>query len=133
MLDDAVHLGDVFQIGEALVTVSAPREPCVKLALRMGMPTFPKRFLASERVGFYLRVLHEGEVGADDSIEQVQTDPEQMTVREFLHLAYFDEGNLDGVRKALRVATLPPDWREWLEKTLARSGETRSEKAGCSS
>ena len=113
MLEDAVHIGDVFQMGGALVQVSEPRVPCAKPALKMGMPAFPKRFPASERVGFYLRVLEEGEVGAGDPIEWVETDPEQMTVQEFLHLSCLDEGNLEGVRKALRIATLSPDWREW--------------------
>jgi MOSC domain-containing protein YiiM len=131
MLEETVHLGDVFRIGGALVQVSEPRVPCAKLALKMGMPTFPKRFLASERVGFYLRVLQEGEVGAYDPIERVTTDPEQMSVRAFLHLAYFDEGNLEAVRKALRIATLPPDWREWLEEVLAKSGEAAPEKGNC--
>jgi MOSC domain-containing protein YiiM len=133
MLEDAVHVGDVFQVGGALVAVSEPRVPCAKLALKMGMPTFPKRFLASERVGFYLRVLQEGEVGAGDPIEQVKADPERMTVQEFVHLAYFDEGNLEGVRKALRIATLPPDWREWFEEVLAKSGEALPEKGDCCS
>ena len=41
-----------------------PRAPCFKLGLRMGLPEFPKRFLASGHVGFYLRVLQDGEVGA---------------------------------------------------------------------
>jgi MOSC domain-containing protein YiiM len=131
MLEENVHIGDVFQIGGALVQVSEPRVPCAKLALKMGMPAFPKRFLASERVGFYLRVLQEGEVGAGDPIEWVKTDPEQMTVQEFVHLSYFDEGNLEGVRKALRIATLPPDWREWFEEVLAKSGEAAPEKGNC--
>jgi MOSC domain-containing protein YiiM len=49
MLEDVVHVGDVFRVGGALVSVSEPRVPCAKLALKMDMPTFPKRFLASER------------------------------------------------------------------------------------
>lgn len=133
MLEDGVHLGDVFRVGGALVTVSEPRVPCAKLALKMDLPTFPKRFLASERVGFYLQVLQEGEVCAGDPIERVKADPERMTVREFLHLAYFDEGDLEGVRKALRITTLPPDWREWLEGVLAKSGEAPREKGDCCS
>ena len=70
MLENVVHLGDAFRVGGAMVQVSEPRAPCAKLALKMGLPQFPKRFLASERVGFYLRVLREGEVGAGDVIEQ---------------------------------------------------------------
>src|SRR5262249_28661752 len=122
---------DVFQIGGARVQVSEPRVPCAKLALKMGMPTFPKRFLASERVGFYLRVLQEGEVGAGDPIERVTADPEGVSVRAVLHLAYFHEGNVEGMRKAFRVASRPPDWREWVEEVLAKSGEAPPEKGNC--
>ncbi len=131
MLDDAVHIGDVFKVGGATVQVSEPRVPCAKLALKMGVPTFPKRFLASERVGFYLRVLEEGAVGTGDAIEWVETDPERMSVREFIHLSYFDEANLEGVRKAPRIAALPPDWREWFEEALARSGEVVPQRGEC--
>jgi MOSC domain-containing protein YiiM len=131
MLEDVVHLGDVFRVGGAMVQISEPRAPCAKLALKMGLPQFPKRFLASERVGFYLRVLREGEVGAGDVIEQVEAEPERMTVRQFVHLAYFDEGNLEGVRRALRIRGLPPDWREWLEDVLAKAGMGSSEKGDC--
>src|SRR5262245_66345898 len=103
MLEDTVHLGDVFQIGGARVQVSEPRVPCAKLALKMGLPTFPKRFLASERVGFYLRVLQEGDVGAGDPIERIVTDPEQVSVRAFLQLAYFEASNPERVRNALHI------------------------------
>jgi YiiM-like, 3-alpha helix domain len=54
-----------------------------------------------------------------------------MTVRQFVHLAYFDEGNLEGLRRALRIQALPPDWREWLEDALAKAGTGSSEKGDC--
>ena len=129
MLEDVVHLGDVFRVGGAMVQISEPRAPCAKLALKMGLPQFPKRFLASERVGFYLRVLREGDVGSGDVIEQVEAEPERMTVRQFVHVAYFDEGNLEEVRRALRIRTLPPDWREWLEGVLAKPERGRPRRA----
>lgn len=131
MREDAVHLGDVFRVGGAVVQVSEPRAPCAKLALKMGLPQFPKRFLVSERVGFYVRVLREGEVGAGDVIERIEAGPERMTVREFVHLAYFDEGNTAAVRRALCVHTLPPDWRAWLEGMLTKSGVDPSGKGDC--
>ena len=37
MADEAIHIGDVFRIGDALVEVSQPRVPCFKLAIRMGI------------------------------------------------------------------------------------------------
>ena len=84
MLDDAIHLGDTFRIGGALVEVSQPRVPCFKLGIRMGIQGFEHVLLSSNRIGFYLRVLEEGEVGAGDTFEPVDTEPERMSVAEAL-------------------------------------------------
>ena len=62
------RIGDVVRAGRALLEVSQPRVPCFKLAMRMGDHAFGKPFLASGRVGYYLRVLEEGEVGAGDEV-----------------------------------------------------------------
>lgn len=120
MAEDEVSIGDVFRVGDALVEVTQPRVPCYKLALKMGLPEFPKLFLASGRLGFYLRVLEEGEVEAGDIIERVHSEPERMTVREIGHLLYFDKGNLEGARRALRQAALSTGWRRAFEELVAK-------------
>lgn len=122
MLDDAVHVGDQFRVGSALVEVTQPRVPCFKLGIKMGMPQFPKMFLASGRPGFYLRVLEEGEVGAGDAVATVKTDPERMTVQEICHLLYFDQQNLEGAKKALRIRALSRGWRRSFEERLTKAG-----------
>jgi len=121
MLEDEVHIGDVFRVGGALVEVTQPRVPCYKLGIKMGVRGFEKQFLASCRVGFYLRVLEEGEVGAGDALDLVTTDPERITVREMCHLLYFDPENLEGARKALCISALSPGWRQSFEQRLART------------
>jgi MOSC domain-containing protein YiiM len=121
MTEDEVHVGDVFRIGGALVEVTQPRVPCYKLGLKMGLRGFEKQFLESCRVGFYLRVLQEGEVGVGDGLDRVRTDPERITVRELCHLLYFDPGNLERTRKALRIRALSPGWRQSFEERLARN------------
>ncbi len=80
--EDRVRLGDVFRVGTAVVQVTQPRSPCNKLGIRMGSKDFPRLFQASNRSGFYLRVLEEGEVGAGDDIVRLHTDPELKTVLE---------------------------------------------------
>lgn len=122
MLDDDVHIGDVFRVGGALVEVTQPRVPCFKLGIRMELPQFPKMFLSSCRVGFYLRVLEEGEVGAGDVLERVTSEPEPMTVREVCHLLYFDAKNLEGAKRALRSKALSPGWRQSFEERLTKAG-----------
>ena len=119
MTEDAVLIGEVFRIGTALVEVTQPRTPCSKLGLTMGDPTFIKKFLASLRVGFYVRVLDEGDVGAGDPIESVKQPEEKMTVREICHLLFMDRDNLDDARRALRIKALSRKWRESFERRLA--------------
>lgn len=120
MLEDDIHIGDVFRVGDALVEVTQPRTPCFKLGIKMDMVEFPKQFLASGRVGFYLRVLEEGEVGAEDVFQRTGRDPEQVSVREMSRLLFFDPTNLEGARRALRVRALSPRWRDSFRERLAK-------------
>ncbi len=88
----------------------------------MENPKFPKVFLQSCRVGFYFRVLEEGEVGAGDIIELVRKDPEGMSVRAVCHLYYFDPKNLKDCKRAIRIKALSPGWREGFEERLTGAG-----------
>jgi MOSC domain-containing protein YiiM len=76
----------------------------------MGIEGFQNQFLASGRMGFYFRVLEEGEVGAGDTIELVRRDPRAMTVREINELLYFDKENLTATAKALDIPALAHGW-----------------------
>ncbi|MDQ3910821.1 MAG: MOSC domain-containing protein [Actinomycetota bacterium] len=122
MLEDDIYIGDVFRAGHALVEVSHPRPPFFKLGIKMGMAQFPKLFLRSGRVGFYLRVLEEGEVRAGDTFELVKADPVRITVAEMSHLLFFDPENLEGAKRALRIKGLSPAWRSTFEERLIRAG-----------
>ena len=112
MLEDTIHIGDVFRIGEALVGVSQPRVPCFKLGIKMGNPRIVKPFLESTRVGFYVRVLEEGEVGAGDAIERISVGDGGMTVKEIVLLRHFDTANTTGTEKAANLPALTPSWRD---------------------
>lgn len=116
LLEEEVCIGDVYRIGEAIVEVTQPRAPCYKLAHKMEMPTFVKLFTQSERIGFYMAVVQEGEVGAGDSITRLLAGPEQMTVKEIFHLLYFDKRNVAQAKRALRIPALAEAWREPMEK-----------------
>ena len=118
MLDDEICVGDVFRVGNALVEVSQPRIPCYKLAMKMGIDGFQNRFLESGRIGFYFRVLQEGEVGAGDAIELVHREPNAMTVREVSNLLFFDKSNLNGSEQALSIPALSHGWKGSFEQRL---------------
>jgi MOSC domain-containing protein YiiM len=119
LTEGAARLGDVLRVGGALLQVTQPRYPCFKLGIKMGDPRFPRRFLASGRTGFYLRVLEEGEVAAGDTVELAEQS-DALTVWGLWHLVLVDKGNVEGARQALRCQTLAPEWREPLEERLSQ-------------
>jgi MOSC domain-containing protein YiiM len=89
LLEEDVRVGDVFRVGSALVQVTKPRAPCFKMGLKAGSPAFVGELLESRRLGFYLRVLEEGEVGAGDAIVRVASDPEALTIAQDIERRYF--------------------------------------------
>lgn len=123
LTDELVRIGDVFQVGGAMVQVTQPRTPCYKLAIKMGDPAFPKRFLVSRRMGFYLRVVSEGEIGAGDEFQLVGREPEPLTVYDVVELAYFDRDNLDRIEAALGVEALASSWRDEFQERLRKPDE----------
>jgi ferredoxin-NADP reductase/MOSC domain-containing protein YiiM len=117
--EETVRIGDVFRVGDALLQVTQPRIPCYKLALRMGEgANFPKRFQDSGRLGFYLRVIEEGEIGAGDAIERVDTDGWSVTIAEFIHSYLHESHEPDCLRRMLASRDLGDAWRMYLEKLL---------------
>jgi MOSC domain-containing protein YiiM len=116
--EDAVHIGDELRIGTARLVITQPRLPCFKLGIRFGDASMVARFLASNRPGFYLAVLDEGELGSGDTVERVHEDENQLTVTELLRLIVHDRTNADLMRRALRVRHLAAVWRKKFESRL---------------
>ena len=119
LLEEKVRIGDVFQIGSTVkLQITQPRVPCFKLAYKMGLPEFPKQFLESRRVGFYFRVLEEGEITAGDTIACVETASESMSVTEIVNLRYFDRDNHEKIAQARKLRALSPSWKRDFTKIL---------------
>jgi MOSC domain-containing protein YiiM/ferredoxin-NADP reductase len=121
--DDAVCIGDRYQIGDALFEVTQPRVTCYRVGIRMNEPRMPALLTSSGRPGFYLRVLREGEVGAGDEIVRVGEANERMTVAEINALLYSPNHPRDRLQCALRIEALSPGWR-WSFEALLQSQTT---------
>ncbi len=111
LADDAVCIGDRFQIGSALFEVTQPRVTCYRVGIRMNEPRMAALLTGSGRPGFYFRVLREGEVGAGDEIVKVGEAAERMTVAEINALLYFPNHPRDRLERALRIDALAAGWR----------------------
>jgi ferredoxin-NADP reductase/MOSC domain-containing protein YiiM/ferredoxin len=119
--DDAVHIGDRYQIGSALFEITQPRVTCYRVGIRMNEPRMPALLTGSGRPGFYFRVLQEGEVGAGDEIVKVGEANERITVTSINALLYSSQHPRDLLERALHIPALSPGWRASFEALLRNS------------
>jgi ferredoxin-NADP reductase/MOSC domain-containing protein YiiM/ferredoxin len=118
LADDAVCIGDRFQIGGALFEVTQPRVTCFRVGIRMDEPRMAALLTSSGRPGFYFRVLREGEVATGDEIAKVGEAGERMTVAEINALLYLPGHPRDRLERALKIEALSPGWRGSFEALL---------------
>ena len=86
LTEDTLCIGDRLKVGAAVLMVTQPRMPCYKLALRFGREDMIKHFLASQRSGFYLSVIEEGEVHAGSKVEILSRDPHRVAIADIARL-----------------------------------------------
>ena len=111
-------MGERWRVGSALLEIVQPRLPCFKLGLRMGDPSFVRRFGQASRPGAYLRILEEGELGAGDGVEvDVASLPDHgVTVRLVSDAILLDHSLIPQV---LEAPQLLPSLREWMLGRIA--------------
>lgn len=123
LAEDTVHLGDVFAVGTSVVQVTQPRMPCYKIAARYGRKELAVEAQDTGFIGYLLRVLGEGEVGAGDSMRLIERQPHGVTVAEAGRVANIDRSDLAGARRVLAVDALGSSVRRKLTARLAGSGD----------
>ncbi|MCM3788057.1 MOSC domain-containing protein [Domibacillus indicus] len=121
LLETDVYIGDIFQLGEAVVQISQPRQPCFKLAARYNEPTLVSRVDETGYTGFYFRVLTEGKVGAESRLERIHIHPAAITVEEANQIMKKKESSQEKIKKLVDLEELAESWKKPLLKRLHTS------------
>ncbi|HFR4144940.1 TPA: MOSC domain-containing protein [Bacillus cereus] len=121
MREEDVCIGDTFELGEAIVQVTQPRQPCFKLAKKYNIPKLPLYFQETGYTGFYFRVLKEGWVSSVDTLKSLQSDPKGVSIAFANRIMHKEKQNIEGVKRILEVNALSSSWRKSFKKRI--SGE----------
>lgn len=119
LTEDNVCLGDVFQVGEAIIQVSQGRNPCWKLNHRFGIADMSKRVQTSGRTGWYYRVLREGGIAPDDALSLIERPHPGWPLSKILRVLHHDTLNRDALQAIAALNELATGWRELAIKRLA--------------
>ncbi|MFG6496037.1 MOSC domain-containing protein [Fictibacillus sp. UD] len=114
--EDAVCIGDVFQMGEAVVQITQPRQPCNTLASILCRPDMIKKVVDTGRTGYYLRVLQEGMVAAGDEMVKIEKHSAGISVTETNQIKYGFEKDPEKIQRLIEVKELAASMRESLLK-----------------
>ncbi len=118
LLESDVCIGDIYQLGEATVQVSQPRQPCYKLSARYGAPDMPLQVQETGFTGFYFRVLKEGVVSRMDGLHLISRHPKGITLSFANVIMHQEKDRFEDIKRILEVEELSESWRATFLKRL---------------
>jgi MOSC domain-containing protein YiiM len=120
MLEEDVMIGDIYQIGDAIVQVTQGRIPCNTISRHNQIDTLFHRILETGYTGYFCRVLQEGCIREDSTISVLTRSPHRVTVAFANQVLFHEPNNAKGIVRILEVGELAQDWRTKLTKRLAK-------------
>lgn len=119
-----VCIGDTYELGDAVIQVSQPRQPCWKPARRFRRKDFALRIQQSGKTGWYFRVLKEGFVQGKQELKLMERPYPQWTVARANEVMHVKKDDLKLAEELATCPLLAKNWKETLSKRLV--GETPS-------
>ncbi|MFD1705183.1 MOSC domain-containing protein [Siminovitchia sediminis] len=119
-LEDGVAIGDTYEIGEAIIQVSQPRQPCWKPARRFNIKNLALLLQNSGRTGWYYRVLKEGYVEAGQSVKLMERSYPQWTIEKCNILMHVEKNNIEEADKLSQCASLSDSWKNTLRNRVEK-------------
>lgn len=77
-----IQVGNTYTLGEVILEVTKPRQPCMKLGLVFGTQKILKQFWNTTKSGIYFKVLQTGNVAVDDELILINKAKNSPTISE---------------------------------------------------
>ncbi len=115
----ACVIGERWTVGTTVLEVAQPRQPCFKLGIRMGDAGFVDRFDVADRLGAYLRIVADGDVGAGDSIAIAGPPAHGLRIADISEA--HRSGDPDLLVRLRDTPDVPHGWRDWATRAINRT------------
>jgi len=116
-----IRIGDRFQIGEAVVQVTQPRQPCFKLGVRFSDQTVVDDFWNAPFPGVYVRVIQAGHVRQGDTLRLLERNEESLSLSQVFSIFKANRTNVELMNKALEEPFLAESCRKNIRKILQQN------------
>jgi MOSC domain-containing protein YiiM len=78
--EEEITVGSIYKLGECILEVTKPRQPCYKLGIRFNDPAIIKQFWETSMCGIYFKVLQTGFVNMNDELMLLQKSIGTLTI-----------------------------------------------------
>ncbi len=119
LLETEACIGDIFEVGDALLQISQPRQPCWKLARRWRVEDLVARVVRTGKTGWYFRVLREGNVQAGAALVLMERPYPEWTVTVANNIMCHHKENYGAVHALAECPALSGSWKATLSRTTA--------------
>ena len=116
--EDDICVGDILKLGEAIVQVTQPREPCNVLSINTKNKEMLKTVMKYGYTGWYAKVLEEGIVKQTDNVELVERLFPNLTISKLNKAKSNPKDNLDFIQESISCEVLGAPFKEALTKHL---------------
>ncbi len=111
-------IGSIYELGETMVQITEPRQPCFKFGVKFGTQTVLQQFIEHGYSGSYVKVLQEGLVQTGDTLRLVQSPSTPLSIFDYFQLLYAKEKNQEVLKLALANEAIRPEKRARLKPWL---------------
>lgn len=118
MNEKQIMVGDIYRIGDALVQVTQPREPCFKFGFKFGNQNIITQFINHGFSGTYVRVLEEGLIHVKDNVKLIDRLEITLSVAQLYAIIFSKINNRKLLEIAVTLDMIPFKKREQLKRML---------------
>ncbi|HZH62282.1 MAG TPA: MOSC domain-containing protein [Metabacillus sp.] len=116
MREQDVCVGDIYQIGEAVIQVSQGRFPCSTINKYTNIHTLLNKIIEHGYTGYFFRVLEEGFIYSDSAIKLLNKHPKEISISTIHHTYFHDKSNLAQIESILSLDALSEEWMLRMKK-----------------
>lgn len=113
-----ICVGDIYKVGNAVIQVTQPREPCTTFAAKMGSQEILTQFVSHSRPGTYVRVLESGNVTVGDTLELIETSKQPVSITDFFNVLFRREKNQEHLNLLVKNEAIALYKREQLQRFI---------------
>jgi len=117
--ETTVAIGDIYQLGAAVLQVSQPRKPCWKIDARYGQKGITAHIADTGHTGWYYRVLEEGEAAAGDTLRHLERPAGAITLATLWIEWHRHRPDLQQLAALADAPGLTPGWASRIRERVA--------------